>query len=120
MGQDYIKDIYNYIKFMITQVSYEIRNSKRIYVLKGVKNLKQLMEQNKIFYINENNNIYGSTVPLSNYSTNKIFNLFNGGKDSKYLWLHYKIKDEDFINYEKENKKYLDKLINVSDVKNMV
>ena len=121
MGMDYYNDIYNFMQFTITEISYEYNRSKKVYVLKGVKSLKKLMEQNTIFYIDKNNkNIYDELIPLSNYSTQKIFNLFNGGKNTKYLLLNYEIKDEDFINYENKNRNYLNKLTNTSDIKNML
>ena len=128
MDIDYSKNIFNYLEFIITEISYEFRRTKKVYVLKGVKSLKKLIEQNKIFYINKNNkkrrnskNKYSDNIiPLSNYTTQKIFNLFNEGKDTKFLLLNYKIKSEQFKNYENDNQKYLDKLINASDVKNMI
>ena len=128
MEIDYNKNIFNYMEFIITEISYELRRTKKVYVLKGVKSLKKLIEQNKLFYINKNyikkENLTGKNInniiPLSNYTTQKIFNLFNGGKDTKFLLLNYKIKDKDFINYENKNQKYLNKLIIASDVKSML
>jgi hypothetical protein len=75
------------------------------------------MKENKIFYIlikNNNKEIY---IPLSNYSTQKIFNLFNKGKDAKYLLIKYKIKNDDL---KENNNIFLNKLINESDVKNIL
>ena len=121
IGLNYYKDIYNYLQFTITQIYYEFNKTKKIYVLKGVKSLKKLMEKKKIFYTYKyNRSIYDELIPLSNYSIQKIFKLFNGGKDTKYLLLNYEIKNMDFINYEKRKQKYLDILINISDVKNML
>ena len=121
IGFDYFKVIYNYMQFTIIQISYEFNKTKKVYILKGIKSLKKLMEQKTLFYINNNNKrIYDELIPLSNYSIQKIFNLNNGGKDTKYLLLNYEIKNKDFIDYEQRNHDYLDKLINVSDVKNML
>ena len=120
IGMDYSNNIFDYLEFIITEISYECSRTKKIYVLKGIKCLKKLIEENQLFYINKNKNNNNEIIPLSNYSTKKIFDLFDGGKDTKYLLINYKIKNEDFINYEKENKIILDKLINSSDVKNMI
>jgi len=59
-------------------------------------------------------------ISLSNYSYQKIFNLYNGGKDTKFLLLNYKIINDDFVKYENENRNYLDKLMSISDVKIMI
>ena len=76
------------------------------------------MEQNRKFFISkEDENNYDKMIPLSNYSYQKIFNLYNGGKDTKFLLLNYKIINEDFVKYENDNKIYLDKLMSTSDVK---
>ena len=126
MGKDYNKDIYNYMEFIITEISYEYSNNKKVYVLKGVKILKKLMEQNKLFFINKNDskdelyNEMNNIIPITNYSITKIFNLFDGGKDTKYLLLNYKIKTEDFIKYENDNKHLFDALVHASDIKSIL
>ena len=118
MNMNYSNDIFNYIEFIVTQISYKYEKKQTSYVLNGVKNLKKLIEENKIFYfLIKNNNI---SIPLSNYSTQKIFNLFNGGKDAKYLLINYKIKNEELLEKEINNKIFLDKLINASDIKNIL
>ena len=110
-------EIFNYIEFIVTQISYKYEKTQKSYMLKGAKNLKKIIEENKIFYfILKNNNVI---IPLSNYSTKKIFNLINRGKDTKYLLINYKIKDEEFIEEEKNNF-FLNKIINASDVKNIL
>ena len=120
-GKDYYKEIFNYLEFIITEISYEYTKTKKTYMLKGVNDLKKFMEQNKIFYIYQNkndiNNYYSQIIPLSNYTIQKIFNFFNEGKDTKYLLIYYKIKTKDFNEYIYKNKKYLNKLINASDIK---
>ena len=126
MGKDYNKDISNYMQLTMTEISYEYSHRKKVYVLKGVKNLRKLMEKNKIFYMNKKDaktdlyNDMNNITPLTNYSIGKIFNLFDGSKDTKYLLLNYKIKTEDFIDYENKNKHLLDALVNSSDVKVMI
>ena len=124
MGKDYYKDMFNFMEFIITEISYEYSHMKKVYVLKGVKNLRKLMEQNNIFFINKNdlqNELYNDVnnlIPISNYSVQKIFNFIDGGKDTKYLLFNYKFKTDEFIKYENANKNMLDKLINISDIKN--
>ena len=118
MNLNYNIDIYNYITFIIIQVSFKYKEKLLSYKLND-KNLKKLIDKNKIFYflmggIGKSKNI---NIPLSNYSTQKIFNLFNGGKDTKYLLIRYKIKDDEEII---TNGLFLDKLINASDVKNLL
>ena len=124
MGKNYNKDMFNFMEFIITEISYEYSHTKKVYVLKGVKNLRKLMEQNNLFFINRNDlqnefyNDVNNTIPISNYSVQKIFNFIDGGKDTKYLLINYKFKTDDFIKYENANKNMLDKLINISDIKN--
>lgn len=117
LNMNYSDDIFNYIEFIVTQISYKFEKTQKSYILKGAKNLKKLIEQNKIFYfllkINEEH------IPLSNYSTQKIFNLINGGKDTKYLLINYKIKNDELINMENQNKLFLNNIINASDVNNI-
>jgi hypothetical protein len=84
-----------------------------------MKNLNKLMKEKNIFYFllkNGNDKI----IPLSNYSTQEIFDLFNGGKNTKYLLINYKIKNDEQLEEENTNKFFLDKLINASDVKNIL
>ena len=118
MNLKYDIDIYIYITFIIIQVSFKYKEKLLSYVLND-KNLKKLIEKNKIFYflIGEIDGSNKTSIPLSNYSTQKIFNLFNGGKDTKYLLIRYKIKDNNEII---TNNLFLDKLINASDVKNLL
>ena len=116
LGLNYLNDIFTYLDFTITQVSYKYKENMISYKIND-KNLKKLMKENKIFYIlikNNNKEIY---IPLSNYSTQKIFNLFNKGKDAKYLLIKYKIKNDDL---KENNNIFLKKLINESDVKNIL
>ena len=119
MNLNYFIDIYTYITFIIVQISFKYKEKLLSYVLND-KNLKKLIEKNKIFYFLVRcptliPPIF--SIPLSNYSTQKIFNLFNGGKDTKYLLIKYKIKDDnEIITYGL----FLDKLINASDVKNLL
>ena len=109
MNMNYLNDIFNYITFIIIQVSYKYNEKQKSYVLND-KNLKKLMLKNKIFYFILND----MKIPMSNYSTEKIFNLFNGGKNTKYLLIRYKIiNNDDLI----DNNLFLNKLINASDVK---
>ena len=123
-GKDYYKEIFNYLEFIITEISYEYTKTKKTYMLKGVNDLKKFMEKNKIFYIYQNkndiNNYYSQIIPLSNYTIQKIFKFFNEGKDAKYLLIYYKIKTKDFNEYIYKNKKYLNKLINASDIKTIL
>ena len=117
MNMNNSDEIFNYIEFIVTQISYKYEKTQKSYMLKGAKNLKKIIEENKIFYfILKNNNVI---IPLSNYSTKKIFNLINRGKDTKYLLINYKIKNEEFIEEEKNNF-FLNKIINASDVKNIL
>ena len=119
MNLDYSKDIFNYIEFIVTQISYKYEKKQKNYIIKGMKNLNKLMQEKKIFYFllkNGNDKI----IPLSNYSTQKIFDLFNGGKNTKYLLINYKIKNDEQLEEENTNKFFLDKLINASDVKNIL
>ena len=118
MNLNYNIDIYNYITFIIIQVSFKYKEKLLSYILND-KNLKKLIEKNKIFYflIGGIGGVNKTSIPLSNYSTQKIFNLFNGGKDTKYLLIRYKIKNDDEII---TNSLFLDKLINASDVKNLL
>ena len=109
MNKNYLNDIFIHITFISIQVSYKYNEKQKSYVLND-KNLKKLMLKNKIFYFILND----IKIPLSNYSTEKIFNLFNGGKNTKYLLIRYKIiKDDDLT----DNNSFLNKLINASDVK---
>lgn len=118
LGKNYYKEIFNYMNFMLTEVSHSYNYIKKKYNLKGVKFLRRFVEQNRKFYISkEDANNYDKMIPLSNYSYQKIFNLYNGGKDTKFLLLNYKIINEDFVKYENDNKIYLDKLMSTSDVK---
>ena len=119
MNLDYSKDIFNYIEFIVTQISYKYEKTQKNYIIKGMKNLNKLIQEKKIFYFllkNGNDKI----IPLSNYSTQKIFDLFNGGKNTKYLLINYKIKNDEQLEEENTNKFFLDKLINASDVKNIL
>ena len=121
LGKNYYKEIFNYMNFMLTEVSHSYNFIKKKYNLKGVKILRRFVEQNRIFFINkEDENNYEKMISLSNYSYQKIFNLYNGGKDTKFLLLNYKIINDDFVKYEKENRNYLDKLMSISDVKIMI
>ena len=118
MNLNYSEDIFNYIEFVVTQISYKYEKEQKSYIIKGMKNLKKLMQEKKIFYfLPKNKN--DISIPLSNYSTQKIFDLFNNGKSTKYLLINYKIIDE-FIEEENANKIFLDKLINESYVKNIL
>jgi len=118
LGKNYYKEIFNYMNFMLTEVSHSYNYIKKKYNLKGVKFLRRFVEQNRKFFISkEDANNYDKMIPLSNYSYQKIFNLYNGGKDTKFLLLNYKIINEDFVKYENDNKIYLDKLMSTSDVK---
>ena len=118
LGKNYDKEIFNYMNFMLTEVSHSYNYIKKKYNLKGVKILRRFVEQNRKFFISkEDENNFDKMIPLSNYSYQKIFNLYNGGKDTKFLLLNYKIINEDFIKYENDNKIYLDKLMSTSDVK---
>ena len=118
LGKNYYKEIFNYMNFMLTEVSHSYNYIKKKYNLKGVKFLRRFVEQNRKFFISkEDANNYDKMIPLSNYSYQKIFNLYNGGKDTKFLLLNYKIINEDFDKYENDNKIYLDKLMSTSDVK---
>ena len=118
LGKNYYKEIFNYMNFMLTEVSHSYSYIKKKYNLKGVKILRRFVEQNRIFFIGkEDENNYDKMIPLSNYSYQKIFNLYNGGKDTKFLLLNYKIINDDFVKYENENKDYFDKLMSTSDVK---
>ena len=118
LGKNYYKEIFNYMNFMLTEVSHSYNYIKKKYNLKGVKFLRRFVEQNRKFFISkEDENNYDKMIPLSNYSYQKIFNLYNGGKDTKFLLLNYKIINEDFVKYENDNKIYLDKLMSTSDVK---
>jgi hypothetical protein len=103
---------------MLTEVSHSYSYIKKKYNLKGVKVLRRFVDQNRIFFISKvDENNYDKMIPLSNYSCQKIFNLYNGGKDTKFLLLNYKIINDDFVKYENDNKNYLDKLMSTSDVK---
>ena len=118
LGKNYYKEIFNYMNFMLTEVSHSYNYIKKKYNLKGVKILRRFVDQNRIFFINKvDENNYDKMIPLSNYSCQKIFNLYNGGKDTKFLLLNYKIINDDFVKYENDNKNYLDKLMSTSDVK---
>lgn len=118
LGKNYYKEIFNYMNFMLTEVSHSYNYIKKKYNLKGVKFLRRFVEQNRKFFISkEDENNYDKMIPLSNYSYQKIFNLYNGGKDTKFLLLNYKLINEDFVKYENDNKIYLDKLMSTSDVK---
>ena len=109
MNKTYLNDIFIYITFISIQVSYKYNEKQKSYVLND-KNLRKLMLKNKIFYFILND----IQIPLSNYSTEKIFNLFNGGKNTKYLLIRYKIINDDDLT---DNNLFLNKLINASDVK---
>ena len=118
LGKNYYKEIFNYMNFMLTEVSHSYSYIKKKYNLKGVKILRRFVDQNRIFFINKvDENNYDKMIPLSNYSCQKIFNLYNGGKDTKFLLLNYKIINDDFVKYENDNKDYLEKLMSTSDVK---
>jgi hypothetical protein len=118
LGKNYYKEIFNYMNFMLTEVSHSYNYIKKKYNLKGVKILRRFVEQNRIFFISkEDENNYDKMIPLSNYSYQTIFNLYNGGRDTKFLLLNYKIINDDFVKYENDNKNYLDKLMSTSDVK---
>jgi len=118
LGKNYYKEIFNYMNFMLTEVTHSYNYIKKKYNLKGVKILRRFVEQNRKFFISkEDENNYDTMIPLSNYSYQKIFNLYNGGKDTKFLLLNYKIINDDFIKYENENKNYLETLMGTSDVK---
>ena len=121
LGKDYYEEIFNYMKFTVTEISYEYSPLKKMYILKGVRRLRKLMDRNEVFYLNQNgNNDDNNKIPLSNYSIQEIFNLYNGGKDSKYLLIDYKIKNEEDNKSENENKKNnFDKLIDISNIKKM-
>ena len=118
MNMNYYEDIFNYIELIVTRISYNYQKTQTAYILKGGNNLKKLIEENKIFYFLLN--AYSVYIPLSDYSTQKIFNLINDGKDNKYSLINFKIKNEELIEEENNNKSFLDKLINASDVKNIL
>ena len=46
--------------------------------------------------------------------------MFNEGEDVKYLLINYKIKNQELIEKEENNKIFLDKIINASDIKNIL
>ena len=46
--------------------------------------------------------------------------MFNEGEDVKYLLINYKIKNQELIERENKNKTFLDKIINASDIKNIL
>ena len=50
MNLDYSKDIFNYIEFIVTQISYKYEKTQKNYIIKGMKNLNKLMQEKKIFY----------------------------------------------------------------------
>ena len=116
INMNYTKDIYNYIVFFVTQISYKYEKNK-LRLIKAVNNLKKFLEENKIFYFYPKNK---SDIPLSNYSTKKIFNLINEGEENKNLLINYKIKNQELIEKEENNKIFLDKIINASDIKNIL
>ena len=101
----------------MTQISYKYEKTNKLNLLKGANNLKKYVEENKIFYFSFKNK---NDIPISNYSTKKIFNVFNEGEDVKYLLINYKIKNQELIERENKNKTFLDKIINASDIKNIL
>ena len=116
------EEIINYIELTVTKIFYEYEKSQNLYSLKTAKNIKKLIYNNKIFCVKINNSNNNITVLLTNYSINKIFNLNDGGKDTKYLLINYKIKENENISNEDINNKdniYINKLINASDIKNI-
>ena len=117
MNMNFSKDVFNYIVFVVTQISYKYEKTNKLNLLKGANNLKKYVEENKIFYFSFKNK---NDIPLSNYSTKKIFNVFNEGEDVKYLLINYKIKNQELIEKEENNKIFLDKIINASDIKNIL
>ena len=117
MNMNFSKDVFNYILFVVTQISYKYEKTNKLNLLKGANNLKKYVEENKIFYFSLKNK---NDIPLSNYSTKKIFNMFNEGEDFKYLLINYKIKNQELIEKENKNKTFLDKIINASDIKNIL
>ena len=116
------EEVFNYIEIMIYEedVSYHFEEYENMgELIYSIYN--NIFGENNFYIYKKNNNIIS---PITNYSIKKIFNMLikdkksdniNNNINNKYCIV--KLKDENVLLYEENNKKILDKLLIKNDFK---